>query len=99
MPALVANAPFNMANYIANGSLADFFDEGTVTTATATTLVLEYSDASTSERLTLNGTFGNYVDGVPTTGTITSLSYSLNGTSLFTASRAFRSLSRSSLDM
>ncbi len=75
---------FDLGYFLANASISDFFELGTVTVGTGSTLVVEYSDETADEQLTLNGTFGNYVDGYPTTGTITSISYRLNGTTLFT---------------
>jgi Ca2+-binding RTX toxin-like protein len=84
MPSLVAGAAFDMEDLIANGSLAEFFEFGEVVTGTETEFVVTYSDETISERLTLTGEFGEYVDGYPTTGIITSASYELNGVTLFT---------------
>ena len=75
---------FDLGYFLANASISDFFESGTVTVGTGSTLVVEYSDETTDEQLTLNGSFGNYVDGYPTTGTITSISYRVDGTTLFT---------------
>ena len=77
---------FDLGYFLANASISDFFESGTVTVGTGSTLVVEYSDETTDEQLTLNGSFGNYVDGYPTTGTITSISYRVDGTTLFTVS-------------
>ena len=88
MTNFVANSSFDMSAFIAEGSLAEFFEFGEVVTGTASALVVNYSGVDFSEQLTLGGTFGDYVDGYPTTGTITSISYSLNGTTLFTVTGA-----------
>lgn len=84
MSALVVNSAFDMEEFIATGSLAEFFEFGEVMTGTNSLFVVEYADETISEQLTLNGTFGNYVDGYPTTGTITGASYWLDGDTLFT---------------
>ncbi len=84
MPTLVAGGAFDIQDLISNGSLSEFFDSGEVSTASDTTFVVSYSDPTISEQLTLTGTFGDYVDGYPTTGTITSASYWLDGNTLFT---------------
>lgn len=84
MSNLVAGVAFDQNDFIANGSLSEFFDFGTPTTATGTTFIVEYSDDMMSEVLTLTGTFGDYVDGYPTTGTITGISYWLDGATVIT---------------
>jgi hypothetical protein len=82
-----SDVAFDIGAFLANASILEFFEFGIVTTGTGTTLVIEYSDEFTDERLTLTGTFGNYSDGYPTTGTINSISYWLNGSTLFTVSQ------------
>ena len=86
MTTLVAGAAFDMQDFVANGSLSDFFEFGEVVTATATEFVVVYSDGSTTERLTLTGTFAGYADGYPTTGTIESLAFAVDGVTIFTLS-------------
>ena len=86
MPTLVANSVFEMTAFLENGDLADFFDSGTVGTHTSTQFDVSYSDGSTTQHLTLTGQFGNYVDGYPTSGTITHAVYSVGGTDVFTLS-------------
>ena len=86
MTTLVAGSAFDMNDLIANGSLSEFFDFGEVVTGTGSQFVVQYSDETIDEELSLTGTFGNYVDGYPTTGTITGASYVLNGATLFTLS-------------
>lgn len=80
---LVVNSTFDMNEFIASGSLLEFFEFGNVVTGTDTLFVVSYADAQISEQLTLNGTFGDYVDGYPTTGVITGISYSLDGGTSF----------------
>lgn len=83
MSRLVADSAFDMSDLLQNGSISEFFEWGTVTTGTDTTLVVEYSDETIDEELTLTGTFADYADGFPTTGTITAISYWLNGSTLY----------------
>ena len=85
MTTLVAGTAFNMHDLITNGSLSEFFEWGDVVTGTATEFVVGYSDEEMAEQLTLGGDFAGYdVDGYPTTGTITSASYELDGVTIFT---------------
>ncbi len=86
MAFFVADAEFDMAEFIDNGSIAELFEFGEVITATSTTFTISYVDGDTTEQLTLTGTFAGYVDGFPTTGTITGAAYSLNASSLFSFS-------------
>ena len=60
---------FDLGYFLANASISDFFESGTVTVGTGSTLVVEYSDETTDEQLTLNGSFGNYVDDTLRGGT------------------------------
>lgn len=83
MSSFVAHRALDMADFITNGSISEFFDYGDVITATPTTFVVSYADETISERLTFTGVFENYVDGYPTSGTITSASYWLDGSDLF----------------
>ena len=84
MANFTANRALDLPSLIANGSLSEFFEFGEVVTGTETTLVVTYSDEFGSEQLTLTGTFGDYVDGSPTTGTVTGVVYATGGSDLFT---------------
>jgi len=84
MTTFSAGAAFDMINFIATGSLAEFFDFGTPVSGTDSQFVVDYTDGGTTERLVLDGEFGDYVDGYPTTGFIFGLSYSLGGSTVIT---------------
>ena len=86
MPNFVADSAFDMSDLLETGSLSEFFDDGDVVQGTDTTFVVDYVDPTISERLVLTGAFGDYVDGYPTTGTITGASYTVDGVTLFTIS-------------
>jgi Ca2+-binding RTX toxin-like protein len=83
MTTFIAATAFDTANFIGSGSLGELFDFGTVESATADAFAIAYADEGKTENLTLTGTFTDYVDGFPTTGTITNATYSLNGSVLF----------------
>ncbi|QIL01817.1 hypothetical protein G7078_02795 [Sphingomonas sinipercae] len=85
MANFVVGSAFDLQWFIETGSLAEYFEFGTVTTHTETQLTVV--DEETGEFLTFHGTFGGYNgENIPTTGTITTISYGLSGTTLFTAS-------------
>ena len=84
MAKLTAGAAYDMREMLATGSLSEFFYWGDVVTGTATDFVVDYADETISERLTMTGSFGTYVDGYPTSGTIATISYWLNGSTLLT---------------
>jgi Ca2+-binding RTX toxin-like protein len=86
MASLVASVAFDMEAFWTDGSLAEFFEFGEVVAATDSSYILAYADETTSEQLALTGSFADYVDGVPGTGTITELAYTLDGNLLFTLS-------------
>ena len=84
MASLVASVAFDQRDFIATGSLAEFFDFGTPTTGTETHFIVDYSEPGFTERLTLTGSLYDYVDGYPTTGVINTLSYAVNGATIVT---------------
>jgi Ca2+-binding RTX toxin-like protein len=90
MARFVANVAFDMYQFVMNSSLMEFFEFGDITTHTSTTfVVVDSSEPGITETLRLTGSFGGYQDDfVPTTGTVTGGSYTLNGTTLFTFSDA-----------
>ncbi|HEX2802634.1 MAG TPA: calcium-binding protein [Sphingomicrobium sp.] len=87
MATLIAGSAFDMNDMIATGSLSEFFEWGEVQVGSSTDLVVTYSDETISEELHLTGDFQNYdSNGFPTTGTVSSASYTLDGVTLFTVS-------------
>ena len=86
MATLTAATAFDTGDYIASGSLFEVFVFGTVVSATSSTFTTDYSDEAKNASLTLTGTLADYVDDVPTSGTITDIVYGLNGSPHFTIS-------------
>jgi len=87
-----AGAAFDMANFIATGSLAEFFDLGTPVSGTASQFIVDYTENGSTERLVLDGEFGDYVDGYPTTGYIFGLTYGIDGSTIITFTDALISV-------
>lgn len=83
MAKMVAGQALDMNEFFNVASLADFFEWGDVTSSSSTKLVVAYSEPGFSESLALSGSFSGYVEGYPTTGTLTGGSYALNGANLF----------------
>ena len=88
MTIFTAEAAFDTPTFIDSGSIAELFELGTVVAASASVFALEYSDAGTTELLTLSGSFGDYVDGYPTTGTISHIAFAVNGVEWFSFTNA-----------
>src|SRR5688572_2949009 len=93
MAKFVTQEPFDLEEFLAISSLFDFYDEAVPTSVTLSKVVSTNAFDSTTEQLTLTGTFGAELDedGYPTSGTITGLRFaSTEGVSF-----AFTSLSLS----
>ncbi len=83
MARFVAGAQFDIEAFLLNSNLAEFFEFATVS-GTDTRVTFTDRFDGIVERLVLIGTFGNYVDGYPTTGTIATAGYSITGGEQFT---------------
>lgn len=80
MADVIFRQPLNMIEFILGAELLEFFSEATVIQGTASVFQVRYVyDDGTVEELTLFGSFGAYVDGVPTTGTVTGASHDFDG--------------------
>ena len=88
MANFTAADPFNIGEFLDNASIAEFFDEAEVIVETGTEFVLRLIDGVDTTILTLTGTFGAYVDHVPTTGTVTGMSVLSTDGSSFTITHA-----------
>jgi Ca2+-binding RTX toxin-like protein len=88
MTIFTAEAAFDTPDFIGSGSISELFELGTPVTATASVFALQHSDGGTTELLTLTGSFGDYVDGFPTTGMISHIAFAVNGVGLFSFANA-----------
>ncbi|MBX7496453.1 hypothetical protein K3172_11365 [Qipengyuania sp. 6B39] len=83
MAIFTAVRAFDAGSFIANANIAEFFDFATPSGNSSRVTFTDVFDGIT-ERLIIDGSFANFVDGVPTTGTITGLDYSITGGAAFT---------------
>lgn len=82
MSRFTARRKFDYTKFVNSSDITTFFDEADVTGNT-TRLTFTLAVDGGTETLIVTGTFGNFVNGVPTTGTVTSIDYSYPGRESF----------------